>query len=146
MPAVFDKLGIHFLYPDNWTLDESEAIAGNRSVTVYSPGAAFWSIVLYDAGADPRELTAEALQSLKVEYPGAEAEPASEKFGDTTLSGYDLSFFCLDLTNTALIRGFRTAQATCLIVCQAEDRELETVGPVFRAITTSLLAKTQANS
>ena len=25
MPAVFDKLGIRFLYPENWTLDEQEA-------------------------------------------------------------------------------------------------------------------------
>ncbi len=38
MPRVYDKLGIRFLYPDNWTLDEDEAIQGNRSVTALSPG------------------------------------------------------------------------------------------------------------
>ena len=28
MPAIFDKLGIQFLYPENWTLDEQEAMDG----------------------------------------------------------------------------------------------------------------------
>jgi hypothetical protein len=140
VPAAFDKLGIHFLYPDNWTLDEQDAIAGNRSVTVYSPGGAFWSIVVHDPTADLRELAAEALNALKAEYEGAEAEPAREEVAGHELRGYDVNFFYLDLTNTALIRGFRTADAACLVLCQAEDREFVTAGPVFKAITTSLLS------
>ncbi len=139
MPAVFDKLGIRFMYPDNWTLDEQEAIAGNNSVTVYSPGGAFWSVVLHDRSADPKELAAEALNALKAEYEGSEAEPASEEVAGQELRGYDVNFFYLDLTNTALIRSFRTTDAACLILCQAEDRELVTAEPVFRAMTTSLL-------
>src|SRR5690349_12308983 len=104
MPAVYEKLGIRFLYPDNWALDESEALAGNRSVTVYSPGAAFWSIVLYGPDASTADLAAEALRSLQGEYEEAEAEPASEEIAGQTLKGYDVNFFLLDLTNTALIR------------------------------------------
>ena len=38
MAAIFDKLGIRFQYPENWTLDESEALAGDQAVTVFSPG------------------------------------------------------------------------------------------------------------
>jgi hypothetical protein len=139
MPAVYEKLGIRFLYPDNWTLDESEALAGNRSVTVYSPGAAFWSIVLYGPDASTADLAAEALRSLQGEYEDAEAEPASDEIAGQTLKGYDVNFFLLDLTNTALIRSFRAGDNTCLVLCQSEDRELVTAGPVFRAITTSLL-------
>lgn len=138
MPAVFDKLGIRFLYPDNWTLDEQEAISGNRSVTVYSPGGAFWSITVYGPEVDPSELASEALRSLKSDYEGAEADPASDEIAGQTLKGYDLNFFYLDLTSTALIRAFRWAGLTCLVLCQAEDHEFETTGPVFRAITTSL--------
>lgn len=141
MPAVYDKMGIRFLYPDNWTLDEGEALSGNRSVSVYSPGGAFWTIVLHGATTDPHELAVQALETLKAEYRDAEAEEVSERIGEQSISGYDLSFFYLDFTNTALIRGFRTAAATCLVLCQAEDREFEQVGPVFRAITTSLLAR-----
>jgi hypothetical protein len=64
----------------------------------------------------------------------------SERIGGEQIGGYDLNFFYLDLTNTALIRSFRTADASCLVLCQAEDRDFAEVGPVFRAITTSLLA------
>ena len=28
MPAHFDRLGISFQYPDNWTLDDSDALFG----------------------------------------------------------------------------------------------------------------------
>ncbi len=129
------------MYPDNWTLDEQEAVAGNRSVTVYSPGGAFWSVVVHDPSVDPRELAAEALSAIKAEYEGAEAEPASEEIASQALRGFDVNFFYLDLTNTALIRSFRTPTATCLVLCQAEDRELVTAGPVFRAMTTSLLSE-----
>jgi hypothetical protein len=140
MPAVFEKLGIRFLYPDNWTLDEQEAVEGNESVTIYSPTGAFWSIVMHPPGADPKNLAATALQALKAEYEGAEAEPASEEIDGHTLRGYDLNFFYLDLTNTALIRAFRTDDASYLLLCQAEDRDFATLGPVFNAITTSLMA------
>ncbi len=141
MPAVYDKLGIRFLYPDNWTLDEQEALEGNRSISVYSPGGAFWSIALHEARTDPGELAATALATLKKEYASSEAKEVSEQISGQSISGYDLNFYFLDLTNTALIRAFRTATASCLVLCQAEDGEFEEVAPVFRAITTSLLGK-----
>ena len=141
MAAVYDKLGIRFLYPENWTLDEQEALAGNRSVSVYSPGGAFWSIALHASTTDPGQLASTALETLKSEYRDSESEEVSERICGQSLRGYDLNFFYLDLTNTAVIRGFRTATASCLVLCQAEDREFEQVAPVFRAITTSLLSE-----
>ena len=143
MPAVYEKMGIRFLYPDNWTLDEQEAFDGNRSVSVSSPGGAFWSIALHARGTNPDELAATALEILRAEYADAESEEASEEIAGQPTSGFDVHFFFFDLTNTALIRGFRTAAASCLVLCQAEDREFETLAPVFRAITTSLLSTGQ---
>ncbi len=139
MPAVYEKMGIRFFYPDNWTLDEDEALSGNRSVTVQSPGGAFWSIVLHPPGSNPADLAAAALDALKAEYDDSEAEPVVEQLGPQEVRGYDLNFFYLDFTNTAVVRSFRIPDATCLVLCQAEDREYVQAGPVFRAITTSLL-------
>ena len=140
MPAVYDKLGIRFQYPDNWTLDESAALAGERSVSVHSPGGAFWSIVLHDPDTDPGELAAAALEALQAEYRDSESEAVHEQIGQHAIEGYDLNFFYLDFTNTALIRAFRTSSGVSLVLCQAEDNELNVLGPVFRAITASLLA------
>jgi hypothetical protein len=139
MPAVFDKLGIRFLYPENWTLDEQEAMAGENAVTIYSPEGAFWSVMLHPRAVDPHELTLAALDAMKAEFTDFEAEPAHETIEGIELAGFDMNFYCLDLTNTALVRGCRLSDATCVILYQAEDRDFATIEPVFRAITISLL-------
>lgn len=139
MPAVYDKLGISFQYPENWDLDEREAVEGNHGVTVYSPGGAFWSVVVQSATVDPQATADAALAALKKEYEELDAEPLTESVGGRELLGYDLNFYYLDLTNTAYIRAFRTPRASYLILCQAEDRELENVEAVLRAMTLSLI-------
>ena len=81
-----------------------------------------------------------ALNAMKQVYNDAESEPASETVAGHKLAGYDLNFYCLDLTNTALIRGFRTPDASCVILCQGEDRDFDAMRDVFQAITASLLS------
>lgn len=139
MPAVFDKLGIRFQYPDNWTLDETEALEGNETVTVYSPGGAFWSIVIHPHGQSPAALAEAAVKALRQEYEGIEYEPVEETIAGQHLEGWDMNFFYLDLTSTAQVRSFGTDKATYLLLCQAEDREFAEVEAVFRAMTRSLL-------
>ena len=139
MPTEFNKLGISFLYPDNWTLDEEDALAGRKSVTVYSPGGAFWSISAHPRSADPARLAKVAAEAMKEEYEDLEAEQSQETIAGCELLGYDLSFYCLDLTNTASVRCFRTHRATYTVYSQAEDREFEAVRAVFLAMTTSFL-------
>jgi len=140
MPISFHRLGISFQYPDNWTLDDSDAILGRKSVTVYSPGGAFWSVAIHSGSADPAELAATVVETMRQVYEGLESEEAQETVAGRELIGYDLAFYCLDLTNTALIRGARIAQTTYTIFCQAEDKEFERVRAVFQAMTTSLLS------
>ncbi len=92
------------------------------------------------AHLDPRELARTAMQTMKQDYTDFEAEATSETIAGTDTVGFDINFYCLDLTNTAVVRGFRTAQASCVVVWQAEDHDYAPLEPVFRAITTSLLA------
>ncbi len=139
MPHTYAKQGIKFLYPDNWTVDEGEPVEGGAVVTVYSPGGSFWSIVLEPASVDPADMAVAALKALKSEYEDCDSEPMSETVAGHEIRGYDANFFCLDLTSTAAIRGFRTSAASCLVLWQAEDRDLAAHEPVFRAITISLL-------
>jgi len=143
MPASYDKMGIHFLYPENWTLDEEDAAKGCKSVSVYSPSGGFWSITLHPRKVDPKDLAVTALNAMKQVYDEAESEEVSEAVAGHDVSGFDLNFYCLDLTNTALIRGFRTDHASCVVLCQAEDREFQSLEQVFRAITASLLRNSE---
>ncbi len=139
MPAVYDKMGISFQYPENWELDERDAIEGERGVTVYSPGGAFWSVLLQSVEVDPGDAADTALAALRKEYQDLDVEPIEETIAGRSMQGFDANFYYLDLTNTAYIRAFRTSDACYLILCQAEDRELATIDAVFRAMTTSLL-------
>jgi hypothetical protein len=139
MPATFNSLGISFQYPDNWTLEDTDAVAGRRSVTVYSPGGAFWSLAIHPRSADPSRLAEGVVTAMKEEYADLEVQETHERLAGHETVGYDLNFYCLDLTNSAQIRAVRVGQGTYTIFCQAEDQEFEQIQRVFQAITNSLL-------
>ena len=89
--------------------------------------------------AEPAKLAAAVVDTMKQEYQGLEAEPIEESIAGHELVGYDLAFYCLDLTNTAHVRSLRFAHTTYTIYSQAEDREYEQVKRVFEAMTLTLL-------
>ena len=57
MPAVYEKSGIRFSYPENWIVDEEDATEGQTSISVSSPGGlAFWTIVIHTRTVEPKAL------------------------------------------------------------------------------------------
>jgi hypothetical protein len=140
MPAMFDKLGIRFQYPDNWSLDESDALEGDPSVSVYSPGGSFWTVSIHPAQTAPLSLAKAAVKVMRHQYGDLDSEPVEERVEGQDLVGFDMNFICLDLTNTATVRSYATHDASYVVFCQADDREYEEVEAVFRAITRSLLS------
>lgn len=142
MPAVFDQLGLRFEYPENWSLDEQvseSSSSAEEQVIVSSPETAFWQLCKHPSQTDLEPLFDEALSALRSEYQQLEVEPANDTLDSTVVEGYNVNFYCLDFTNTAWLRGFKTPEATYLLLCQAEDQEFKTVGPVFLAMLASLL-------
>lgn len=139
MPAQFNSLGISFQYPDNWKLDDSDALLGRKSVTVYSPGGAFWSVAIHSERTDPAKLAKAVVDALRQEYQNLEVDDAEETLAGHHLVGHDMAFYCLDLTNTAQVRALHFGGDTYTVYCQAEDREFEGVRMVFQAITTTFL-------
>ena len=137
MPQTFSKFGISFLYPDNWTLDETRAEGEAESATVYSPGGAFWSISVHPPSADPGRLAEAAVGAMRAEYSDLEQESSYQLVDGRKVHGFDLAFYYLDLTNSAFVRSFRTPVATYVLFYQAEDREYGQLEQVFAAITKS---------
>lgn len=148
MPALFENIGLQFQYPDNWTIEHQNALeeeSGHQGqVVVSSPNTAFWQLTRYPADADLEPLFDEAMGALRTEYGSIEAEPDTETIGGRELNGYEINFFCLDLTVTSLLRGFKTDDASYFLLCQAEDRELATAVPVFQAMLASLFKNLDA--
>jgi len=135
----FDRLGLAFDHPDNWTVDTADAEGRFATATVYSPEGAFWSVSGHAPGGDPGALAEAVVDQMREEYRELDAEPAEDTIAGRPLPGFDLNFYCLDLTNTAQVRTVVTPDAIYLILCQADDREWDRVGPVFAAITTSFV-------
>ncbi len=103
-----------------------------------SPETAFL-IVTFDADApDIARMADSALDSLRAEYPGLEAEPKVESIAGQPAVGHDVRFFSFDLTNTAGIRAFRAEDGTVLVLWQFNDLEQDRSEPVLKAICASI--------
>jgi hypothetical protein len=138
LPAKFHENGISFRYPENWAIERDEHESG-WAVTVQSPDTAFL-IVTFDAEApDVATMSDAAVETLRAEYPGLEAEPKVESIAGQPAVGYDIRFFSFDLTNSAGIRAFPAEEGTVLVHWQLTDLEQDRNEPVLKAICASIV-------
>jgi hypothetical protein len=135
----FNRFGLVFDYPDNWSVDTDDSQDRYAAVTVYSPEGGFWSVSGHAPGGDPFELAQAVLIQMRKDYQDLDSESAADEVAGQSLTGLDMNFYCLDLTNTAQVRTLETPDAIYLIICQAEDREWERISPVFSAMMTSFV-------
>jgi hypothetical protein len=143
MQARFDKFGIRFQYPDNWTLEADDLLHGQGAVSVYSPGGGFWSVTVHDPADDPAELVHAVVDAMRNMYDELDAEETLETIEGHRVRGCEMNFYYLDLTNTAIVRVLASARGNFVVVCQAEDREFAELENVFAAMTTSLLKESE---
>ena len=136
----FHRFGLAFEHPDNWAVDVDDASGLQAAVTAYAPDGGFWSVSAHEPGGPAVELAAAVVQEMRSQYQELDSEPAENAVGGRTLRGFDLNFYCLDLTNTAQVRTLETPTAVYILLCQAEDREWEETAPVFAAMTASFVA------
>jgi hypothetical protein len=137
MAAQFHEDGIGFAYPENWDLQREENAHG-WTVSVQSAATAFFMLT-YDGDMPETGLMADtALEAMREEYPDLEADEAVDTVAGQPAVGHDIRFFSLDLTNTCWTRSFYGSGGTVLALWQANDLELDQVGPILRAICASL--------
>ncbi|GIW90816.1 MAG: hypothetical protein KatS3mg109_1278 [Pirellulaceae bacterium] len=139
MPAVYERHGVRFQYPENWNLIE-ESTRWPREITLESPSGALWALHVYFPPDSPSRLLQDALKAMQKEYEGIEYSSVTEQLHETaTADGYDLYFFYLDFVVECRLRSFTYRDKTFLLITQAEEREYQQLEPVFRAMTTSLV-------
>lgn len=139
MTATYEKLGVQFMYPENWEIMDEDPNSEPRSVAVHNETGAFWSVTIYETAVDADEIADAALAALREEYEDLEIEPIAEDIGDFHAEGYDVHFYVQQLVAAARIRTLERGDHTLLLLCQAEDREFERLSDVFQAMTLSLL-------
>ncbi len=140
MPRKFSGLGIEFLYPDNWLLSEESSDKSQTSgVTLESPVGAFLSINRYPQTTDIEGMVTAAQTAMEQEYQEIETEDFELTVSDRVLVGTSQSFYYLDLLITSKIMAFVYEQDLFMIQIQGEDRDLERLDEVFRAVLVSLM-------
>lgn len=139
MPAVYDNLGVRFLYPENWSVLDEEQTDWPRSVTLQSPQTSFWTLLVYPPRQDTGPMIDHIIETIRESYNELEVLEGRDTIGDIEALGVDICFFYLDLLVEAKIRVLSTPSATLLWHCQAESREFDEMGAVFQAIATSML-------
>ena len=96
MTAVFRKFDLRVPYPENWVVEEGLSPHLPDSVSIQSPGGAFWSVSIHDASTDTNELVSVVLNAIRAEYDEVEVEAVRQVLDENDLYGFDLSFYCLD--------------------------------------------------
>ena len=139
MPAVYENLGVRFLYPENWSVVDEERQDWPRSVTLQSPGTSFWTLLVYPPQQATGPMIDHVVDSIREMYDELEVLEGGETLAAVPTSGVDICFFYLDLLVEAKIRVLVTPSATLLWHYQAESKEFDAMEPVFHAIATSLL-------
>ena len=136
MIAIFERSGIAFQYPQNWTLDD-EADGADWVATVQTPGTALM-MVTYREDAEPAELGDETVEALREEYPELDAEVTVEALAGQTAIGYDIDFITLDSPVTAKVRVLQAAEGALLIFWQVADKDREHYEALLEAVTSSV--------
>ncbi len=139
MPATYDKLGLNFMYPENWKLiDETESLP--NVVTLEAPeGSCTWTVHAYPKDADTDEILKESIQTLEQTYDDLEISPLTQSIGGAEGHGVEAMFYCLDFLIRAKLLWLETHEKNYLLWTQAEDRDFDDQEIIFQAITVSML-------
>ena len=137
MTKLFNEDGVSFRYPADWTLEREDGEHG-WTVSLQSPDTAFAVISCDEKLPETEEVAEAVLEALQADYPDLEAEPCVDTLAGRMAVGHDIQFISFDLTNTCWTRSFYTESGTLLVLCQANDLELDDYEPVMRVICSSL--------
>jgi hypothetical protein len=138
MTATYDKLGVKFLYPENWKLiDET---GEPHVISLETPdGSTTWTVHVYPAETDQAPILKETLATLQESYEDCEVAASNDELGEYQATGVEAMFYCLDFLIKAKIQFVETKDHLLMFWLQAEDRDFDKQEIVFKAISVSLL-------
>lgn len=140
MIQTFERDGIRFQYPANWTVEpaEDDTAEDGWTVSVQSPDTAFLLVSLRLDAENPAELADQTLDALRAEYKELDAENAVETLAGQLAIGHDIDFLTLDTAITCRTRCLQTPAGALLVMAQVSEYDRARNEPVLRAVCASL--------
>ena len=140
MPAIYERDELKFQYPDSWKIDEDPTGGVPRTVSVTAENGAYWSAMICDlASSSEDDLKREYVETFQQEYEDLEFDPVEVAIGEEKLPALDMQFYCLDFLVHSRLLVRQIGNHRVLIAWQAEDRDFDSLEPVFAAITFSAI-------
>lgn len=133
----YQQHGIALEYPAGWDLIE-EAAGPQRTITLQTAGASFWTLTVFDDRLDPDQILESVLQAFRDDYEDIDVYPVQATVLDAPAAATDLDFVYLDLVNSVSIRAFQTEERSAMVLYQGTDHELKALRAQFEAVTASL--------
>jgi hypothetical protein len=140
---TFERDGISFRYPADWTAEVEEgAEGGGWTVTVSSPETAFFLASLQPEASDGGDLSDQVLETMKGEYKEFDAEDVMETICGQPAVGFNADFLTVDTATACRVRGMDTFAGPLLLLAQVSDFDRDKNDDVLRAIVKSLDVET----
>ncbi|MDR0522120.1 MAG: hypothetical protein LBH00_09755 [Planctomycetaceae bacterium] len=136
---------LYFAYPENWILEESEIGAADGMLQLSNHSGAFWILKKYPFGTNPDDIAEEAAETMRSEYDDIEVNRFDKVVHGKRITGFEMTFFYLDLMNVATVLCFEHAGQTFAVFWQTGNQliihngETVPVEDVLEAITESFL-------
>ncbi len=128
-------------HPSSWKVDFEER-EDSWEVTLQGPGTALM-IVVSDLEATDDELIEATLEVLKGDYPEMEIEGFKGDLCGFPATGYEVRFFCYDLSNVCKMLATPSEEGTIMCLFQCDDYSISEIEPVFHAIRSSMKIVTE---
>ncbi len=119
---VYDDLGVRFIYPNNWFVQTETWDKGTYGITVDSPDGSFWSLAIYPKDVDLDAAAKKIVGEMHAEYDEIDEARIKRYVADRVLTGYEINFFYLDLTSTAIALKFQDERRGYVVFWQTCDR------------------------
>lgn len=130
--------GVQFRYPPGWTVEE-ETGPEQTTITVQSPGTAYWTLSLFAERPDPEQIVSSVMTAYEELYEDLDVYESDVQFLGAPALARDLDFVCLDLVSSVSLIVFQSLNHTVLVLFQGEDRELKKTRPLLELMTQTLL-------
>lgn len=137
MLQTYQRDHVTIRHPRAWEMTE-EAADRQRTITLQTSGASFWTLTLFDDRPDPQRLLDSVLQAIQDDYEEVDVYEVQGTLLQLPAVAADLDFVYLDLVNSVSIRAVRTDACSALVLYQGPDHELAELQDQFQAVTDSL--------
>lgn len=135
---TFERDGVRFRYPGNWSVEAEDTDDGGWTVSVHSPEFAFMVVSLRPEASDPAQVVDETLAALRAEYKELDADDAIDAIAGRPAIGHDIDILSLDTAVSCRSRCVETPAGPLLVMAQSTDYDREQNDPVLQAVWASL--------